>query len=94
MRNSREMTPRPASIMTRPDDACGRDRIIDAAGELLASSGLRAMTLDAVASRARVSEQAISRWWPSEEALALDVLRREWIAVAAEVRRAALRCGL
>jgi len=80
--------------MTRPDDAGGRDRIIDAAGEVLAGSGLRAMTLDAVASRAHVSEQAISRWWPSDEALALDVLRREWIAVAAEVRRAAFRCGL
>jgi AcrR family transcriptional regulator len=94
MRNSREMTSRLAPTITRPDDARGRDRIIDAAGELLASSGLRAMTIDAVALRARVSEQAVSRWWPSDEALALDVLRREWIAVAVEVRRAAFRCGL
>jgi AcrR family transcriptional regulator len=76
------------------DYARGRDRIIDAAGELLTSSGLSSMTLDAVAAQARVSEQTISRWWPSEEALALDVLRRQWIALAAEVRRAALRFGL
>jgi AcrR family transcriptional regulator len=94
MSNSREMPPRLASMMTCSDDARGRDRIIDAAGELLTSSGLGAMTLDAVAARARVSERTISRWWPSDEALALDVLRREWMARAAEVRRAALRCGL
>jgi AcrR family transcriptional regulator len=80
--------------MTRSDDVRGRGRIIDAARELLTSSGLSAMTLDAVAARARVSEQMISRWWPSEEALALDVLRREWIALAAGVRRAALKSGL
>lgn len=80
--------------MTRSADVGGRALIIDAASELLTNSGLSAVRLDAVAARARVSEQTISRWWLSEEALALDVLRREWIALAGEVRRAALRCGL
>src|SRR5271154_6000418 len=49
MGNSREMPPRPASSMTRSDDKRGRGRIIDPADELLTSSGLGAMTLDAVA---------------------------------------------
>jgi AcrR family transcriptional regulator len=85
---------RPVSARTRSDDARGRDLIVDAAGELLVVSGLGAVTLDAVAARAGVSEQTISRWWPSEEALALDVLHREWIALAASVRRAAIGYGL
>jgi AcrR family transcriptional regulator len=56
--------------------------------------GLVAMTIDAVAERAHVSKQAIDRWWPSEEALALDVLSREWFALARNVRREACRFGL
>jgi AcrR family transcriptional regulator len=93
MSTSPDMPRRAASAGAR-SDARGRQVIIDAAGELLADSGLGAMTLDAVAARVRVSRQTITRWWPSQQALALDVLRREWIARAAEVRRGALRYGL
>jgi AcrR family transcriptional regulator len=72
----------------------GRDLIIKTAGELLIGSGLGAITLDAVAARARVSEELISRWWPSEQALALEVLHREWTVLAASLRRAAIEYGL
>lgn len=80
--------------LTRADDPRERELVIDVAGRLLGSSGLDALTLEAVAARAQVAEDSISRWWPSEQALVLDVLRREWIARAAHVRRAAIRCGL
>ena len=80
--------------LTRADDAGERELVIGVAGRLLGSSGLDALTFDTLAARAQVAEESISRWWPSEEALVLDVLRHEWIARAARVRRAAIRCGL
>jgi AcrR family transcriptional regulator len=72
----------------------GRDDVLDAAGELLVSRGLVALTLDAVAQRAHVDRTLLSRWWPSEEALAMDVLHHEWVALAAHVYRGAFRFGL
>jgi AcrR family transcriptional regulator len=72
----------------------GRDAVLDSAGELLVTRGLTALTIDAVAERANVEKTAISRWWPSEEALALDVLYHEWVALAAHVRCEACRFGL
>jgi AcrR family transcriptional regulator len=71
-----------------------RERTLDAAGELLAMRGLAALSLDAVARRTGTSTARIRRWWPSEEALALDALRHEWIGLAAHVRRSACRFGL
>jgi AcrR family transcriptional regulator len=72
----------------------GRDAVLDAAGELLVTRGLTAVTIDAVAQRAHVEATAISRWWPTEEALAVDVLYHEWVALAGHVRREACRFGL
>jgi|GEM_PF-5401374 AcrR family transcriptional regulator len=71
-----------------------RSAILEAAGELLVTDGLVAVTLDAVARRAAVDRQAIGRWWPSEEALAVDVLHHEWKALVTEIRSSALRMGL
>jgi len=71
-----------------------RERMLDAAGELLATRGLVALSVDAVARRTGTSPAKIRRWWPSEEALALDALRHEWIGLAAHVRRGACRFGL
>jgi AcrR family transcriptional regulator len=68
--------------------------VLDAAGELLVTRGLTAVTIDAVAQRAHVEATAISRWWPTEEALAVDVLYHEWVALAGHVRREACRFGL
>jgi AcrR family transcriptional regulator len=71
-----------------------REAILDAAGQLLVTRGLVALTLDAVARRADVEASLISRWWPSEEALALDALRQEWLALAVQIRRRAVRIDL
>jgi AcrR family transcriptional regulator len=85
-----------APTMRRPAPGRGgsREAILDAAGQLLVTRGLVALTLDAVARRADVEASLISRWWPSEEALALDALRQEWLALAVQVRRRAVRIGL
>jgi AcrR family transcriptional regulator len=55
---------------------------------------LVAVTTDAVAQRAHVSKRTIHRCWPSEEALALEVLRHEWLALARHIRRGASGFGL
>jgi AcrR family transcriptional regulator len=77
-----------------PGRGSSREAILDAAGQLLVTRGLVALTLDAVARRADVEASLISRWWPSEEALALDALRQEWLALAVRVRRRAVLIGL
>ena len=89
--NVRPQTRTPVKRREEPEE---RALVIDVAGRLLDSSGLNALTFDTLAARADVPEELICRWWPSEEALALDVLCREWIARAAHVRRAAFKCGL
>jgi len=72
----------------------GRDSLLDAAGELLVTDGLAGLTFDAVAGRARVCRRSIERRWPTEEALALDVLRHEWLVLAGHIRRGAFEFGL
>jgi AcrR family transcriptional regulator len=72
----------------------GREAILDAAGELLVTRGLVEVTIEAVAQRAYVSREAILRWWPTEEALAVDVLHREWAALAGDIRRGACDFGI
>lgn len=47
--------------------------ILDAAAELIAEVGFARMTMEGIASRARVGKQTIYRWWPSKAAVALDV---------------------
>ena len=71
------------SRLTPP--AVTRERTLDLAGELLATRGLAALSVDAVAERAGTTRSALERWWPTEEALALDVLRQEWVELAVHV---------
>jgi len=68
----------PAAAATVP---MAREAILDAAGELLVTRGLVGMTIEAVARRAHVSNETVERWWPNDEALAIDVLPREWAAL-------------
>jgi AcrR family transcriptional regulator len=62
----------------RPRSETARNAILDAAAELLLAQGLGAVSMDAVAERARVSKATIYRWWPTKETLALDALYHEW----------------
>jgi AcrR family transcriptional regulator len=74
--------------------AATRSSALEAAGELLASEGLVGVTMAAVATRAQVDESTMMRWWPTEDALALDVLRHEWFALASRIRRRSCKLGL
>jgi AcrR family transcriptional regulator len=71
-----------------------RETALDAAGELLAARGLVGLTMAAVAQRAGISRETVQRWWPSEDALALDALRHQWLEIARHVYRGAYRIGL
>ena len=76
---SHDFTATQQKTLERPARA---EAILDAAGELLVTRGLGALTLEAVAQRANVGTSLVCRWWPSERALALDALRHEWLALA------------
>jgi len=46
--------------------------ILESAYELMASEGLTAASIDAVARHSNVSKMTIYKWWPSREALLID----------------------
>ena len=56
----------------RPRSERARTAILDAAAELLFSSGYGALTVAAVAERAGVGKATIYKWWPSKAAVAVD----------------------
>jgi AcrR family transcriptional regulator len=62
----------------RPRSEKAHQAILDAAAELLLARGLSAVSMEAVAGRARVSKATIYRWWPTKETLALDALYTKW----------------
>jgi AcrR family transcriptional regulator len=80
------MAPGSSVALARSRDATRRSAL-DAAGELLASEGLGGVTMAGVATRVGVDESVMSRWWPTEDALALDVLRHECLVLASRIRR-------
>ena len=53
--------------------------ILEATSELLAEHGLREITIDAVAARARVSKASVYRRWPSKGTLAFDAFVTEFL---------------
>ena len=57
---------------TRDEDA--RQRILDAAFELVGASGPGTVTINSIATAADVAKQTIYRWWPSRTAVVLDAL--------------------
>lgn len=71
--------PEPASA-ARPAvsrrNAASRTAILDAAFELVGSSGYDKLTIEAIAARAGVGKQTIYRWWPSKGAVLLDAVLR------------------
>jgi AcrR family transcriptional regulator len=75
-------------------DGATREEILDVAAELLVCQGLAGLSVERVASRAQVESSLIARWWPSEDALALDALRHVWLGLAVRVHHRAVRLGL
>lgn len=54
--------------------------IIDATAQLLAERGLPEISIDEVASRARVSKASVYRRWPSKGSLAFDAFMADFLA--------------
>jgi AcrR family transcriptional regulator len=67
---------------------------MSAAAELLLERGLAAVSMDAIAERAKVSKATIYRWWPTKESLALDALYHEWSDVPEPADTGTLRGDL
>ncbi|MFD6100471.1 TetR/AcrR family transcriptional regulator [Nocardiopsis flavescens] len=63
---------RPAPNPRRRSERARR-AILAAAGELLGEVGYARLTMEAIASRARVGKQTIYRWWPTKAAVVFDV---------------------
>ena len=63
----------------RPRSQRTEKAILHAAGQLLAESGLAAMTMEGVAARAGVGKASIYRRWPSKGALAFDATLDEYL---------------
>ena len=64
----------------RPRSQSTEKAILAATGQLLAESGLAAMTIEGVAARAGVGKASIYRRWPSKGALAFDATLSEYLA--------------
>ena len=58
----------------RPRSSEVEAAVLQAAIDLLIESGLKDMTMDAVAARAGVSKATLYKWWPSKLHLGLDAL--------------------
>ncbi|WP_187284462.1 TetR/AcrR family transcriptional regulator [Streptomyces sp. uw30] len=56
----------------RPRSEKRRAAILAAAGDLMIEGGLRAATMEAIASRAGVGKATVYKWWPSRGAVALE----------------------
>jgi AcrR family transcriptional regulator len=56
----------------RPRSAETTTAILESAYALMASAGLAATSIDAVARHSNVSKMTIYKWWPSREALLID----------------------
>lgn len=56
-----------------------RTAILTAAGELFASSGYERLTMEGIASAAKVGKQTIYRWWPSRSALIAECLAEGYL---------------
>jgi len=56
----------------RPRSAETTNAILQSAYKLMATTGLAATSIDAVARHSNVSKMTIYKWWPSREALLID----------------------
>jgi AcrR family transcriptional regulator len=66
----------------RPRDESARQRILDAALELLQEESFAQVTVESIAARAGVGKATVYRWWPNKAAVMIEAFRD---AVAPEV---------
>ncbi|NUW33165.1 TetR/AcrR family transcriptional regulator [Nonomuraea sp. SMC257] len=62
-----------------------REAILQAASDLCGELGYAAVTMEAIAVRARVGKPTLYRWWPSKGAVFLDVVRDKIVEPAIEL---------
>jgi AcrR family transcriptional regulator len=74
---TKPLTRSPAKPRGRPRSAETEHVILDTAYRIMASSGLAATSIDAVARESGVSKMTIYKWWPSREALLIDAFLRQ-----------------
>ncbi|KAA0022292.1 TetR/AcrR family transcriptional regulator [Antrihabitans cavernicola] len=58
----------------RPRSESTRRAILDAAYDMLAETGFRGLTMEAIAQRAGAGKTTLYRWWPSKAAILLDAV--------------------
>jgi AcrR family transcriptional regulator len=68
---------RPRSRPGRPRSEQSRTAVLRATSELIKQVGLRAMTVDEIASRSGVSKATIYKWWPNKYAVAVEAFLSE-----------------
>jgi AcrR family transcriptional regulator len=59
----------------RPRDEIARQRILQAALELMERSGYAQVTAEAIAERAGASKATLYRWWPNKAAIVIEAFR-------------------
>jgi AcrR family transcriptional regulator len=64
----------PRAPRGRPRSERARSAVLAAATELLVSGGVQAVTMEAIAARARVSKSTVYKWWPTRGHVMLDSL--------------------
>ncbi|POX55110.1 TetR family transcriptional regulator [Streptomyces sp. Ru71] len=62
-----------------------REAILEAAADLCREQGYAAVTMEAIATRARVGKPTLYRWWPSKGAVYLDVVLDRVVEPAIEL---------
>ena len=65
----------------RPRSLETEHAILDSAYVIMASDGLAATTIDAVARHSKVSKMTIYKWWPSREVLLIDAFLKKAASV-------------
>lgn len=58
----------------RPRSQAAHDAVVEATLALLRESGLRELTIEAIARRSGVGKPTIYRWWPSKNAVAVEAV--------------------
>ena len=59
----------------RPRDESARQRILDAALELLQEESFPQVTVESIAARAGVGKATVYRWWPNKAAVMIEAFR-------------------
>jgi AcrR family transcriptional regulator len=70
----------------RHNNRTADDTVLDAARDCVLAVGVRRTTLTDIARRAGVSRMTLYRRWPDVRTIVADLMTREWIEIAAEVR--------